>query len=141
MDTLSKIYTRMNKIKGEIIAIKSSGSVSIVKINVNNHIISSILLENKGDSFIKIAAHVSVLFKETAVVIAKGTVANISLQNKFSGPIISLEKGAILSILTIHTALGNISSMITTNAVEQLKLSLNDTVTAMIKSNEIMLAV
>lgn len=131
----------MNKIKGKITAITSNGSVNIVKIDVNNHFISSILLKNDSDSFIKKDAEVTVLFKETEVIIAKGTVENISLQNKFYGPIISLEKGVILSTLTVYTPVGNISSMITTNAVEQLNLSINDTVTAMIKSNEIMLAV
>lgn len=131
----------MNKISGKIVAIKSSGSVSIVKINANNHIISSILLKNDSDTFIKKEKHVTVLFKETEVIIATGKVENISLQNKFSGPIINLEKGVILSTLTVQTEVGNIVSMITTNAVEQLNLSLNDTVTAMIKSNEIMLSV
>jgi len=131
----------MNKIKGKIVDIKSSGSVSIVKINANNHVISSILLKNDSDSFIKSEAHVTVLFKETEVIIAAGKVENISLQNKFSGPIINLEKGVILSTLTVQSEIGNIVSMITSNAVEQLNLSLNDTVTAMIKSNEIMLSV
>jgi len=131
----------MNKIKGKIVDIKSSGSVSLVKINANNHVISSILLKNDSDSFIKMEAQVTVLFKETEVIIATGKVADISLQNKFSGPIINLEKGAILSTLTVQTEIGNIVSMITTNAVDQLNLSLNDTVTAMIKSNEIMLSV
>jgi len=131
----------MNKIKGKIVDIKSSGSVSLVKINANNHVISSILLKNDSDSFIKMEAQVTVLFKETEVIIATRKVADISLQNKFPGPIINLEKGAILSTLTVQTEIGNIVSMITTNAVDQLNLSLNDTVTAMIKSNEIMLSV
>jgi len=131
----------MNKLKGKIVAITSSGSVSIVKINVNKHFISSIILKNDTDSFIRKDANVTILFKETEVIIAKGLVENISLQNKFTGPIIELEKGEVLSTLTVQTAVGDICSMITTNAVDQLNLTLNDTVTAMIKSNEIMLSV
>jgi len=131
----------MNKLKGKIVAITSSGSASIVKINVNKHFISSIILKNDTDSFIRKDANVTILFKETEVIIAKGLVENISLQNKFTGPIIELEKGEVLSTLTVQTAVGDICSMITTNAVDQLNLTLNDTVTAMIKSNEIMLSV
>ncbi|MBL4745261.1 MAG: TOBE domain-containing protein [Flavobacteriaceae bacterium] len=131
----------MNTIKGEIVAIRSSGSICLVKINVNNSIITSILLKNDRDSFIKISNNVTVLFKEAAVIIATGIAENTSLQNSFTGPIIELNKGLILSTLTVKTTLGNISSIINTNAVEQLKLSLNTPVTALIKSNEIMLSI
>ncbi len=131
----------MNILHGKITEIQTSGSVSIVSIDVQGSQVTSIVLENpESSSYIKTGAIVQVLFKETEVVVGTGEYKNLSLQNKFRGTILSLNKGVILSTLEVATNVGIISSMITTNAVNQLHLVINTTVTVMIKSNEIMLS-
>jgi molybdopterin-binding protein len=81
---------------------------------------------------------ITVIFKETEVIIGTGTNHTISMQNKFVGPIISIESKALLSKLIIETSVGKITSIITTNAVKQLKLIVGLEVTAMVKTNEIL---
>ena len=64
----------------------------------------------------------------------------ISLRNKFEGVIENLESNELLSKLKIKTTVGTISSIITTNAVKQLELKVGSEVTAMIKTNEIIIS-
>jgi molybdate transport system regulatory protein len=45
-----------------------------------------------------------------------------------------------LSKIVVESSVGNITSIITSNAVEQLQIKVGSQVTAMIKTNEIMLS-
>jgi molybdopterin-binding protein len=131
----------MNILKGIIENLKVNGSLTFVKVAVNNQNISAILIDTPStEPFLKIGNEISVIFKETEVIIGKGNVTNISLQNKFFGKITNITSKNLLSKITINTTVGNISSIITTNAVNQLNLTENCEVTAMIKTNEIILS-
>lgn len=131
----------MNILKGEIENIKVSGSLSLVHINVLKTRISAIVIDTpKTEPFLKIGNNIDVVFKETEVIIGKGIHHNISMQNKFIGNILSIESRDLLSKLVINTSVGKITSIITTNAVKQLELEIDTEVTAMVKTNEIMLS-
>jgi len=131
----------MNTLKGEIISIKVNGNLSLVTINVSDIIFKTIVIETPGTaSYLKTGNKINVIFKETEVVIGKGLEHFVSLQNRLTGNIIGIENGALLSKLTIDTPVGNIVAIITLDAVVQLKLQLGEIITAMIKTNEIMLS-
>lgn len=82
---------------------------------------------------------VTVLFKETEVIIALDPVNGISLRNRLLCEIQEIQMGNLLCNLTLHHDIGIINSIITRNAVEDLKLKKGLNVWAMIKTNEIML--
>lgn len=131
----------MNILKGKIAAIKTKGSLSLVKINVNDIFLNTIIIETpKTASYLKKGTPINVVFKETEVVIGKGTTKNLSLQNKVLGTILEIEKGDFLSKITIDSEVGKIVVIITTGAVKELQLNLNDKVTAMMQTTEIMLS-
>ncbi|HEY8661558.1 MAG TPA: TOBE domain-containing protein [Hanamia sp.] len=131
----------MNTLKGEIISIKVNGNLSLVTINVSDIIFKTIVIENPDTaSYLKTGNKINVIFKETEVVIGKGLEHFVSLQNRLTGNIIEIENGALLSKLTIDTPVGNIVAIITLDAVVQLKLQVGEIITAMIKTNEIMLS-
>jgi molybdopterin-binding protein len=83
---------------------------------------------------------VDVLFKETEVVIGDQQDHRISLQNRISGTLETLETGKLLSCLTIGTAAGKIRATISTDAVLDLKLTPGDQLMAMVKLNEVLLS-
>ena len=83
---------------------------------------------------------VRAIFKETEVVLASDEKHNISLQNRIPGTIKKLKQGVLISKVTINSSVGELVSIISTNAVKQLKLSIGLPVVAMIKLNEIMLS-
>jgi len=131
----------MNILKGTIEKLTISGSLTLIGIKVNTTDMSAIVIDTpKTAPYLKVGNTITVVFKETEVIIGKGNTDEISLRNKFKGTIDVLESKELLSKLTITTNVGKISSIITTNAVKQLKLELGTVVTAMVKTNEIMIS-
>ncbi|GAA4275126.1 TOBE domain-containing protein [Aquimarina gracilis] len=128
----------MNKIQGQISNIEVNGSLSLVTTKVKEVLFKAIVIETpETASYLTVGNTINLLFKETEVVIATGNTNNISLQNQVNGIVEKLEKGALLSQLNIKTVIGDIVSIITTNAISQLNIEEGNTVTAMIKTNEI----
>lgn len=131
----------MNILIGKIEEIKVNGSLSLIHLRVEQTILSTIVIDTpKTTSYLQLGNTVKVIFKETEVIIGKGTDHTISLQNKLTGKIESIEPGELLSKLTLDTSAGKVTSIITTNAVNNLQLKKGSEVTAMIKTNELMLS-
>ncbi|WP_282088959.1 TOBE domain-containing protein [Aquimarina algiphila] len=131
----------MNILKGKIIAVKTNGNLSLVEIDVDNISFKTIVVETPDTaSYLTKGNIVKVIFKETEVIIGKGVEHAVSMQNKIVGKILTIENGELLSKLTIDIGIGNIVSIITTNAVQELRLQVDEKITAMIKTNEIMLS-
>ena len=131
----------MNILKGEIESVTVRKSLSLVKIKVGNFHLTTIVIDTPESSpYLHPGNSVNAIFKETEVIIGKGNDHQISLQNKLTGTIESIESGDILSKVTLETEVGKIVSVITTNAVTQLQLTIGVEVTAMVKTNEVMLS-
>jgi len=131
----------MNTLKGKISAIEVNGSLTLVTANVDGIALKSIVIETPETApYLKVGNAIKVLFKETEVIIGIGNISNISLQNRIPGKIASIEKGSLISKLTIKTKVGEITAVISTSAVELLNMLQGMEVTAMIKTNEILLS-
>jgi len=132
----------MNKLQGTIYQIQSQDSLSLVKVTVDELNLTAIVIDTPQTAdYLKVGQVVQVMFKETEVVIGKGDTQAISLQNQLPGQVAAIEKGSLLCKLKVSTKVGEITSIITTRAVEQLALELGSAVVAMIKTNEMMLSV
>ena len=131
----------MNSLKGKITAVQVHGQLSLVHVQAGDTLLKSIVIETPASApTLKEGCDIQVLFKETEVIIGTGREHFISLQNRLSCTIRHLEKGKLLCKLHLHHTAAEIVSVITTAAVEQLHLKVGDVVTAMIKTNEIMLS-
>jgi molybdopterin-binding protein len=130
----------MNKYQGIVNSIKTEGSLSLVEILVDKHIFTSVIIDDiKSSSSLKKGKEIQILFKETEVILANAQITGISLRNKIDGKIEKIEKGSILSKVVLTSSIGELNSIITTGSVENLNLKIGDTVSAMIKTNEIFL--
>jgi len=132
----------MNSLKGHIKEVQVNGSLSLVTVELSDQILfKAIIIETpETASYLTVGHLVKVLFKETEVIIGKDIKHLISLQNQLTGVIKRIERGLLLSNILINTPVGDISSILTTNAVDQLGLEEELTVCAMVKTNEIMLS-
>lgn len=131
----------MNSLKGEIEHIEISGNLSLVGIKVGECQFKSIVVETPETvDYLRVGGAVDVLFKETEVIIAIGDNLQISLRNKMISTITSIEKGKLLAKLVLQTNAGEVISIITSNAVDNLNLKEGSEVIAMVKTNEILLA-
>ena len=131
----------MNSLTGEIEQLNISGNLTLVGIKVGECHFKSIVVETPETvDYLRVGNKVNVLFKETEVIIGIGEDMKISLRNKMISTISSIEKGKLLAKLVMQTNAGEIISIITSNAVENLNLKEGTKVMAMVKTNEILLA-
>lgn len=131
----------MNTLIGNITNIETSENLSLVKVAVGSTIFTSIVIDTPETlSYLKVGNSVKVYFKETEVIISADKHLNISLQNKIACKIITIKYGQLLSELQLAFDNQTISSIITTNACNTLNLIENDTILALIKTNEISLS-
>jgi molybdopterin-binding protein len=131
----------MNRLKGKIELINSHDELLLVELNVQKtKIIAIIIGNNDGYSYLEIGNEIAILFKETEVIILSDKTLNISIQNKLTCTIDSINKGQLLSQVNLNFNGVTLSSIITTTSVENLNLKPLDTVTALIKTNEIILS-
>ena len=130
----------MNKLKGKIVDIQSSDNVSIIHVNVEGDVFSSIVLEGKkGPTNYKIKDNVNLLFKETEVGIAKDLSGMISFRNRFKAVITKIDKGPILAKITLNYKNHTIESIISTQSTNQMKLKDKEEVEWLVKTNEVTL--
>ena len=131
----------MNSLKGRILSVQSTGNLSLVTLDVDGIELKSVVLENRETaSYLIEGRPINILFKETEVVIATGDVTGISLQNRLAGTVLSVERGELISKVTVNTPVGEVAAVITTPAVDRLLLEPGKPVTALVKTNEILLS-
>jgi len=140
----------MNKLSGEIKEIQTADNLSLVKVYVDGITFTSIVIDTPATNpGLRIGNLVSILFKETEVIIARAPLPAISVQNRMECIIHDIHSGELLCELTLHLVdgmpggtsgeVGEIRSIITRNACDQLDLRVNDRVIALVKTNEISL--
>ena len=131
----------MNVLKGNIAEIRVNGELSIIRVDVKGNLLSCIVIDTPETAdYLVVGGKVRVIFKETEVIIATGETQGISLRNKFRGKVSRIDSDILLSKLTIGTPVGDITSIITSNAVKELGIKEGTEVTAMIKTNELILS-
>lgn len=131
----------MNTLYGQITAIETSGTLSLVAVAIGTLTLKSLVVNTPHSAnYLKVGHAVQVNFKAMEVIVGKGNDFPISLQNKIPGQIIDLATGTLLCKLSIATAAGNLSAIIPADAVRVLALQEGEAVTAMIKMNEVMLS-
>ncbi len=131
----------MNCLTGTIGSIATQGSLSLVKVQVGEVQLSAIVIDTPQTApYLRLEQSVNVIFKETEVIVGKGYNHAVSLQNRLRGKVRSLDSNPLLSQVVLDTTVGPVTSIITTNAVHQLKLVPGIEVTALIKTNEVMLS-
>ena len=121
-------------------AVAVEGHMTIIDVEVKDASYKAVVLESPETmSSLKVGNPVSVLFKETEVIIGLDPISGISLRNRVLCTITEIMMGHLLCNLSLESPHGTIHSIITRNAVDSLALKPEMKVWAMIKTNEIML--
>ena len=130
----------MNQLSGKIENIETKNSLSFVSIKVGTATLFAIVMQTLHNSpHLKIGNPIQVIFKATEVIISTGLVDHISLQNPLAGKIYTIESGLLMSRLLLKTEIGMLISVIPTISVNRLELKVDSEITAMIKSNNLIL--
>jgi molybdate transport system regulatory protein len=131
----------MNVLNGKISSLQTSDRLTIVTLDVSGILLKSIIIENPDTvSYLKQDNPIQVMFKETEVVIGKGAEIAVSMENRIPGKITEMTNGELLCNLILETNAGKIKATLTSESVSKLKLYLDENVTALVKTTEIMLS-
>ena len=130
----------MNKLTGKVIGVESSLHMSMVDIDVNGDVFTSIVLELPATAgYLKQGRLVDLLFKETEVSIAKNLSGLISLRNRFTGVISKLERSQLLTKVYLNYKNFQVVSIISSRSALKLELIEGDVVEWLVKTNELSL--
>lgn len=114
--------------------------MSLVDVAVGQDIFTATLLETPETAdYLQIGNLVTLLFKETEIALAKNLSGMISLRNRISVRVKSIERGDILSAVTLDYDGKRLVSVITSRAIERLDIIIGDQLEALVKANEIAL--
>jgi len=130
----------VNKLKGTIAAVESNSHMSLVDVEVDGDVFTATLLETpETASYLKVGQAVTMLFKETEVSLAKDLSGLITLRNRIPAVVTGIQRGAIMSAVSLGYRDLQLTSVVTTRGIDRLQLAVGDNVEALVKANEILL--
>jgi molybdate transport system regulatory protein len=130
----------MNKLTGKISKIQQSGAILLVDVDVDLHSFSAMLIESSLQYEWLLAGNtIELVFKETEVSLAKNLSGIISMRNRMKCTVLQIERGELLSKVSLKFQGYTITSAITTRSVNSLDLKIGDEVEALVKANEVSL--
>ena len=127
----------MNRLPGTISAVDVHGSIALVETAVGAHRFTATLI-GAGDEVATWppGMPVTLLFKETEVSLAKNLSGLISMRNRMMSTITAIERGKLLTKVTLDFDGHVIDSIITTRSSHALDLAVGDRVEGLVKANE-----
>lgn len=130
----------MNKLPATITAILQSGTILLVDAEAGGQGFSALLIESiSRPEWLEVGKAVDLVFKETEVSLAKNLQGQISMRNRMKCNVLKVDKGELLSMITLQFNSFTVVSAITTRAVNSLQLEIGDEVDALVKANEVSL--
>jgi molybdate transport system regulatory protein len=128
----------MNKLEATITAVQQHGAIMLIDAEACGQGFSALLIEPSADkSWLAAGCRVELVFKETEVSLAKNLSGRISMRNRMQCTVIEIERGQLLSTVSLDFKQHKIQSSITTRSADALQLCPGDTVEALVKANEI----
>jgi molybdopterin-binding protein len=130
----------MNKLPAIIISIQQSGTILLVDAEVEGQGFSALLIESVSrPEWLETGKAIELVFKETEVSLAKNLQGQISMRNRMKCTVLKIDKGELLSMITLQFKSFTVVSAITTRSVNSLQLVTGDEVDALVKANEVSL--
>ena len=130
----------MNRLSGKISKIQQSGAILLVDVDVDGHGFSAMLIESATQpKWLQEGNSIDLVFKETEVSLAKNLSGIISMRNRMKCTVKHVERGGLLSKISLQFLEYPITSAITTRSVDSLDLKVGDDVEALVKANEVSL--
>ena len=132
-----------NQLPGKVSNITKGAVNGIVTLDVNGTPVSATISLNAIEELaLRKGRKAYAVIKATEVMVGKGTHLPLSARNQFPGKVISIDKGAVNSIVKMDVLGGlTVSATISNNAVSDLKLKVGDDALAVIKATSVMIGV
>lgn len=131
-----------NQIPGTVTAVTPGKAMATVEVRLDGgqNLTSAITREAVEELGLAAGSAVSALVKSTEVSLATGTVEGLSIRNRLPGTVSEIATGAAMASVKVTVEGGELTAVITRDAVSDLGLAVGSPVTALIKSTEVSLA-
>lgn len=132
-----------NQFAGKVVKIDGGAVNGIVTLDVNGTAVSAtISLAAIKELGLEPGKAAYAVIKATEVMVGKGSRLPLSARNQFPGKVVSVEKGAVNSIVKMSVLGGNtLSATISNAAVEELGLAAGEEALAVIKATSVMVGI
>ncbi len=131
---------KMNKLKGQIIAIESSDQLSLVDIQVGEDMFCAIVIDTKqSTSYLQIGNTINLLFKETEIFLKSYHQKKIKGCNKFVASIKNLRAAPILTEIKLDYNHQEITAIILSRSIHKHNYTKDEQVVVILRAHEIML--
>ncbi|WP_326573321.1 TOBE domain-containing protein [Streptomyces sp. NBC_00481] len=131
-----------NQIPGTITSVTPGEAMATVKVRLDGGqaLTSAITLDAVEELGLAAGSAVNALVKSTEVSLANGAVEGLSIRNRLPGTVSDIATGAAMASVKVTVEGGELTAVITRDAVSDLGLEVGSPVTALIKSTEVALA-
>ncbi|MBR0375188.1 MAG: TOBE domain-containing protein [Firmicutes bacterium] len=132
-----------NQFAGQVVKVEDGAVNGIVTLDVNGTPVSAtISLAAIKELGLEPGKKAYAVIKATEVMVGKGSHLPLSARNQFPGQVLSVENGAVNSIVKMSVLGGNtLSATISNAAVAELGLAAGDEALAVIKATSVMVGV
>ena len=132
-----------NQFAGTVTKVTDGAVNGIVTIDVNGTPVSATISMNAiGELGLAAGKRAYAVIKATEVMVGLGSHLPLSARNQFPGKIMSVERGAVNSIVRMSVLQGlTVSATISNNAVDELGLESGKEALAVIKATSVMIGV
>jgi molybdate transport system regulatory protein len=127
----------MNRLPGKIAQVETHGSIALVDVAVGERRFTATLVGASDEVATWPAGMpVTLLFKETEVALAKNLSGLISMRNRLPATVTAIERGQLLTRVTLDVDGYIVVSIVTTRSSHALALAVGDAVEGLVKANE-----
>ncbi|MER5972956.1 TOBE-like domain-containing protein [Streptomyces sp. NPDC002055] len=131
-----------NQLPGTVTSVLPGGVMATVEVRLDGgrYLTAAITLESVEDLGLAEGSAVRALVKSTEVALATGPVEGLSIRNRLPGTVTGVATGGAMASVKITVEGGELTAVITKDAVTDLGLEAGSPVVALMKSTEVALA-
>ena len=130
----------MNQFTAVIQSIETEDHISLVQVEAAGIIFSTLVIDIPATAaYLREGNEVIMVFKETAMSVAKNVTGGLSIRNRFPAIVAAIKSGKVLTSVTLHCKGNQLMAVITTRSANTLALAVGDAVEGLVKTNDISL--
>jgi len=130
----------MNHLHAVIKSIETEDHISLVFLETGGISFSTLVIDTPATAaYLQEGKEVVLVFKETAMSIAKNLVGGLSIRNRLPASVTAVKKGKILTAVSLDCSGNPLTAIITTRSANELAIAVGDLVEGLVKTNDISL--
>lgn len=130
----------MNQLDAIIKSVEVEDNISLVMVEAAGITFSTLVIDTpQTAAYLQKGNAVIMVFKETAMSVAKNLSGELSIRNRFPAVITAIKSGIVLTRISMDCNGQQLAAVITTRSARTLSVSVGDKIEGLVKTNDISL--